>query len=51
MNAAWISTPTERSVLTTSFWQVRQRLYKNSVGRWRNYQKFIGPLLELEGLD
>jgi tetratricopeptide (TPR) repeat protein len=42
---------TTRSVLTASTWQVRQKLYKTSVGRWRNYQKFIGPLLELKGLD
>jgi hypothetical protein len=42
---------TERSVLTASYWQVRQKLYTSSVGRWRNYQKFIGPLLELKGLD
>ena len=39
---------TERSVLTASYWQVRQRIYASSIGRWRNYQKFIGPLLELE---
>ncbi|HXW74850.1 MAG TPA: sulfotransferase [Steroidobacteraceae bacterium] len=39
---------TERSVLTTSYWQVRQKMYASSVGRWRNYQKFIGPLLELK---
>jgi tetratricopeptide (TPR) repeat protein len=36
-----------RPVLTTSYYQVRQRLYDTSVGRWRNYKKFIGPLLEL----
>lgn len=38
---------TQRSVLTASFWQVRQKMYKESVGRWRNYEKFIGPLLAL----
>jgi hypothetical protein len=41
---------TTRNVLTASTWQVRQKLYKSSVGRWRNYEKFIGPLLELQGL-
>jgi tetratricopeptide (TPR) repeat protein len=41
---------TERSVLTASYWQVRQKLFQSSVGRWRNYEKFIGPLLELKGL-
>jgi tetratricopeptide (TPR) repeat protein len=40
---------TERSVLTVSYWQVRQQLYNSSVGRWRNYEKFIGPLLSLTG--
>jgi tetratricopeptide (TPR) repeat protein len=38
---------TERTVATASHWQVRQKIYKSSVGRWRNYQKFIGPLLAL----
>jgi tetratricopeptide (TPR) repeat protein len=40
---------TERSVVTSSFWQVRQKVYKNSVQRWRNYERFIGPLLTLKG--
>jgi len=40
----------ERAVLTASFWQVRQRLYKGSVGRWRRYEKFIGPLRGLRDL-
>jgi tetratricopeptide (TPR) repeat protein len=38
---------TERAVTTASTWQVRQKIYKTSVQRWRNYKKFIGPLLEL----
>jgi Flp pilus assembly protein TadD len=38
---------TERPVVTAAFWQVRQRMYTNSVRRWRNYQKFIGPLRDL----
>jgi hypothetical protein len=42
---------TERPVLTASQWQVRQRIYPNSVGRWRNYKKFIGPLLQLRELE
>jgi hypothetical protein len=42
---------TERTVTTASVWQVRQKIYSNSVGRWRNYQKFIGPLLSLSGAD
>jgi tetratricopeptide (TPR) repeat protein len=38
---------TDRTVLTASSYQVRQRLYQGSIGRWRNYRKFIGPLLSL----
>jgi tetratricopeptide (TPR) repeat protein len=41
---------TERPVATASFWQVRQRIYSNSVERWHNYEKYIGPLLGLRGL-
>jgi tetratricopeptide (TPR) repeat protein len=40
-------TRTERTVMTSSFWQVRQKIYKTSVGRWHNYRKFIGPLAQL----
>jgi Flp pilus assembly protein TadD len=42
---------TERGVFTASSWQVRQKLYRRSVRRWRNYEKFLGPLLELTGLE
>jgi hypothetical protein len=35
---------TQRSVVTASAWQVRQKIYRHSVERWRNYEKFIGPL-------
>jgi tetratricopeptide (TPR) repeat protein len=38
---------TQRQVVTASTWQVRQRIYKSSVARWRNYEKFIGPLKTL----
>ena len=41
---------TERSVLTASHWQVRQKIYASSVGRWKHYEKFIGPLLPLRKL-
>jgi len=41
---------TKRSVVTASFWQVRQRIYNDSVHRWRHYEKFIRPLLDLKGL-
>jgi Sulfotransferase family len=40
---------TERPVRTASAAQVRQPIYKSSVGRWRRYANFLGPLLsELE---
>ncbi|HEY3784493.1 MAG TPA: sulfotransferase [Steroidobacteraceae bacterium] len=39
---------TDRTILTSSYWQVRQRIYNNSVRRARHYRKFIGPLLDLK---
>ena len=38
---------TDRVVITASKWQVRQKMHKASVGRWRNYEKFLGPLRPL----
>jgi len=38
----------KRQVATASAWQVRQKMYKDSVARWRNYEKFIGPLRALD---
>lgn len=35
----------ERSVRTASATQVRLPIYKTSVGRWRKYESFLGPLL------
>lgn len=40
---------TKRSVVTSSFWQVRQRIYRSSVERWRHYEPFLGPLRALKG--
>ncbi|MGC1885182.1 MAG: tetratricopeptide repeat protein [Stellaceae bacterium] len=40
---------TERPVLTASAWQVRQPLYRRSIGRWRHYEPHLAPLLELAG--
>jgi tetratricopeptide (TPR) repeat protein len=37
---------TERAVRTASMTQVRQPIYPGSVGRWRAYERFLGPLLE-----
>ncbi len=38
---------TQRIVTTASTWQVRQKIYTRSVGRWRSYKKHIGPLKAL----
>lgn len=35
-----------RAVRTASAWQVRQPLYGRSVGRWRHYERWLGPLLQ-----
>ncbi|HEX9474256.1 MAG TPA: sulfotransferase, partial [Steroidobacteraceae bacterium] len=40
---------TERVVITASKWQVRQKIHAASAGRWRNYEKFVGPLREALG--
>ncbi len=39
---------TARTVVTASYWQVRQSVYRDSVQRWRKYSKFIGPLRDLQ---
>jgi Flp pilus assembly protein TadD len=38
---------TQRTVITASKWQVRQKISQASAQRWRNYQSFIAPLLPL----
>ncbi len=38
---------TRRTVNTASIAQVRRPIYKNSVSRWRNYEKYLSPLLEV----
>jgi hypothetical protein len=40
---------TDRPVLTASNWQVRQPISRNSVGRWRRFERFLGPLREALG--
>ena len=41
---------TKRAVTTASAWQVRQPLFRSSVGRWTRYAGHLGPLFEaLEG--
>jgi Tfp pilus assembly protein PilF len=37
----------DRAVFTASKWQARQPIYKTSKERWRQYEKFIGPLMSL----
>jgi len=36
-----------RTIITASRWQARQPVYRSSVGRWRNYRPWLGPLAEL----
>lgn len=38
---------TQRTVLTASSWQVRQKISTSSVGRFRCYEEFLGPLWQL----
>jgi tetratricopeptide (TPR) repeat protein len=41
---------TERPVVTASFWQARQKIFKTSVQRWRNYEKFVDQIPALRKL-
>lgn len=34
----------QRQVRTPSRWQVRQPIYRSSVGRWKRYERHLGPL-------
>jgi len=40
---------TNRAVRTASNWQVRKPMYASSVGRWRKFERHLGPLLEALG--
>ncbi|MBV8681658.1 MAG: sulfotransferase [Caulobacteraceae bacterium] len=42
---------TDRLVDTPSSWQVRQPAYSGSIGRWRRYEKHLGPMLETLAAD
>ena len=42
---------TERMVITASNWQVRQRISTGATERWRNYERYLGPLLSLSELE
>jgi len=39
----------QRSVRTLSNWQARQPVYSTSKGKWRNYEKFLGPVIDALG--
>jgi tetratricopeptide (TPR) repeat protein len=41
---------TERPMKTASFWQARQKIFKTSVQRWRNYEKFVDQVPALKKL-
>jgi tetratricopeptide (TPR) repeat protein len=41
----------ERPVRTASVWQVRRPLYSGGVGRWRNYERHLGPLKQALGIE
>lgn len=42
---------TKRAVATISSIQVRRKLYKGSSDEWRNYEKFLAPLIERLGTE
>lgn len=42
-------TANERPVATLSRWQVRQPLYRSSIGRWRRYEAGLQPLIAALG--
>jgi hypothetical protein len=37
----------QRTVTTSSVWQVRQPVYDTSIERWRRYEPWLGELREL----
>lgn len=39
----------KRSIRTASVTQVRQPIYKTSKQRWKNYEQFLGPMIEALG--
>ena len=41
----------DRPIDTASAWQVRQPIYRSSVGRWRDYEQHLQPLIEALGED
>jgi hypothetical protein len=39
----------ERVALTSSYNQVRQPMYRNSMGRWKNYEGYLATLVTAVG--
>ncbi|MFK7901330.1 MAG: sulfotransferase [Nitratireductor sp.] len=39
----------QKTIKTLSAWQARQPIYKSSAGRWRAYEKHLGPLIDALG--
>lgn len=39
----------ERSVITISRWQVRQPVYATSIGKWKQFEPWLGPLIDSLG--
>ena len=49
-----LDTPSDRGINTASAWQARQPIYQHSTGRWKNYERHLGPLfnaLEKAGMQ
>lgn len=42
---------TKRVTNTFSYDQVRRPIYKKSVARWKNYEQFLGPLIDALGME
>jgi tetratricopeptide (TPR) repeat protein len=38
---------TERRVFSASLWQVRQPVFRRSVGRWQHYAQYLQPMFEV----
>jgi tetratricopeptide (TPR) repeat protein len=42
---------TKRAVRTASLMQVREPVYRRSIGSWQRYAKYLGPLADALGID
>jgi hypothetical protein len=40
-----------RPIATASLIQVRKPIYKDAIDHWKNYQPFLGPLIEALGIN